>query len=114
MVVLVINSKAIPNAPKLIGMLDDAIYEVGYELKSVVINECITIAGKSTITEVVGEMQFEISPLSFYQVNPEQMLKLYDKVLEYAGLGPDGDLPDNAVILDLYCGCLLYTSLTDL
>lgn len=104
MVVLVINSKAIPNAPKLIGMLDDAIYEVGYELKSVVINECITIAGKSTITEVVGEMQFEISPLSFYQVNPEQMLKLYDKVLEYAGLGPDGDLPDNAVILDLYCG----------
>ena len=43
-------------------------------------------------------MKFEISPLSFYQVNPEQMKKLYGKVLEYA------DLKGDETVLDLYCG----------
>ena len=123
MVILVINGKAIPNAPKLIRMLDDAIsaipvYETGalagveFNLESVVVNinssktlegqilgeECITIAGKPTIMEEVGGLSFEISPLSFYQVNHAQMLRLYDKVLEYAALQGD------ETVLDLYCG----------
>ncbi len=123
MVILVINGKAIPNAPKLIRMLDDAIsaipvYETGalagveFNLESVVVNinlsktlegqilgeECITIAGKPTIMEEVGGLSFEISPLSFYQVNRAQMLRLYDKVLEYAALQGD------ETVLDLYCG----------
>ena len=123
MVILVINGKAIPNAPKLIRMLDDAIsaipvYETGalagveFNLESVIVNinssktlegqilgeECITIAGKPTIMEEVGGLSFEISPLSFYQVNRAQMLRLYDKVLEYAALQGD------ETVLDLYCG----------
>ena len=123
MVILVINGKAIPNAQKLVEMLDEAIYNVPvyeegplagveFNLESVVINvnkskkldgpilgeECITIAGKPTITEEVCGMKFEISPLSFYQVNREQMIKLYDKVLEYA------DLKGGETVLDLYCG----------
>ena len=123
MVILVINGKAIPNAQKLVEMLDEAIYNVPvyddgpmagveFSLESVVINvnksknlegpilgeECITIAGKPTITEEVSGMKFEISPLSFYQVNREQMVKLYDKVLEYA------DLKGGETVLDLYCG----------
>lgn len=121
MVILVINGKAIPNAQKLVKMLDDAIYNVPvydegplagveFNLESVVLNinkkntseilgeECITIAGKPTITEEVGGMTFEISPLSFYQVNREQMVKLYDKVIEYA------DLEGGETVLDLYCG----------
>ena len=118
MVVLVINGKAIPNAAKLIEMLDDRIYEAGYNLESVVLNinkkntseilgeECITIAGKPTIREVIGEMEFEISPLSFYQVNREQMVKLYDKVLEYAGISSSNSdaVPHGSTVLDLYCG----------
>lgn len=123
MVILVINGKAIPNAPKLIEMLDEAIYNVPvyedgplagveFNLESVIVNinksknlegqilgeECITIAGKPTITEEVGGLSFEISPLSFYQVNREQMVRLYDKVLEYASLKGD------ETVLDLYCG----------
>ena len=110
MVILVINGKGIPNAPKLIEMLDDAIYEAGFNLESVVINvnkkktseimgdECIPIAGKPTINEVVGDLTFEISPMSFYQVNPIQMEKLYDKALEYAAL------TGTETVLDLYCG----------
>ena len=123
MVILVINGKAIPNAPKLVEMLDDAIfnvpvYEEGplagveFNLESVVVNinksktldgpilgeECITIAGSPTIREEVGGLSFEISPLSFYQVNRQQMVKLYDKALEYASLKGD------ETVLDLYCG----------
>lgn len=121
MVILVINGKGIPNAAKLVQMLDDAIFEVPvyeegplagveFSLESVVVNinkkntsdvlgeECITIAGSPTIVEKVGDLEFEISPLSFYQVNPEQMEKLYGKVVEYA------DLKGGETVLDLYCG----------
>lgn len=121
MVILVINGKGIPNAAKLVQMLDDAIFEVPvyeegplagveFSLESVVVNinkrntsdvlgeECITIAGSPTIMEKVGDLEFEISPLSFYQVNPEQMEKLYGKVVEYA------DLKGGETVLDLYCG----------
>ena len=41
---------------------------------------------------------FEISPLSFYQVNPVQMEKLYSIALQYAGLTGKED------VWDLYCG----------
>ncbi|MBN7773522.1 23S rRNA (uracil(1939)-C(5))-methyltransferase RlmD [Clostridium aminobutyricum] len=117
MAILVVNGKGIPNSAKLVEMMDQAIYElppredgVEYNLESVVVNvkkkktpeimgdECIPVAGKSTILEVVGDMQYEISPLSFYQVNPVQMKVLYDKVLEYAQLTGEEN------VLDLYCG----------
>lgn len=118
MAILVINGKGLPNGEKLVYMMDDAIAELGpdpvtgveYSLESVIINinkkktseimgeDCITLAGKPTILEQAGKLNFEISPLSFYQVNPVQMVKLYDKALEYAGL------TGKETVLDLYCG----------
>ena len=117
MVILVVNGKGIPNAEKLVGMLDDAIYNlpptedgITYNLESVVLNvnkkksteifgeDCITIAGKPSIAEEVGDLRFEISPLSFYQVNPVQMEALYDRAIEYAAL------TGGETVLDLYCG----------
>ena len=44
------------------------------------------------------ELTFKISPLSFYQVNPIQMEKLYSLALEYAGL------TGCETVWDLYCG----------
>ena len=41
---------------------------------------------------------FRISPLSFYQVNPEQTQKLYSLALSYAGL------TGTETVWDLYCG----------
>ena len=118
MAILVINGKGIPNGEKLVYMMDDAIDElapnpetgVEFSLESVIVNinkkksseimgdECINLAGKPTIVEQVGTLSFEISPKSFYQVNPVQMVKLYDKALEYAGLTGE------ETVLDLYCG----------
>ena len=154
MVILVINGKGIPNISKLIEMLDDAIYEVGYSLESVVLNikrsvldkseskskkakrrkksgcdsrrdidknemifrsgeimgdENIIVAGKPVIVDRIGGLKFEISPSSFYQVNPVQVKRLYDKVREYCGFSPVGDRSctegeNKPVILDIYCG----------
>ncbi|MDY2960509.1 MAG: 23S rRNA (uracil(1939)-C(5))-methyltransferase RlmD, partial [Hornefia sp.] len=109
MVIFVINGKGIPNAQKLIDMLDEAVCKSGYLLESVILNinrnkketygeRNITLAGKPTIKETAGGMEFEISPLSFFQVNTAQMEKLYDLIADYAKLS------GGETILDLYCG----------
>jgi 23S rRNA (uracil1939-C5)-methyltransferase len=49
-------------------------------------NRNIKIYGKDTITDYIGKFRFDISPLSFFQVNPVQTEVLYGKALEYAGL----------------------------
>lgn len=59
---------------------------------------CRTIWGKDTITDYIGNVKYQINPLSFYQVNPEQTEKLYGKALEYAELNGD------ETVWDLYCG----------
>ena len=59
---------------------------------------CRTIWGRDTITDYIGNVKYQISPLSFYQVNPEQTEKLYNKALEYA------DLHGDETVWDLYCG----------
>ena len=54
--------------------------------------------GQSYITDSIGDISYQISPLSFFQVNPIQTEKLYGKALEYAGL------TGNETVWDLYCG----------
>lgn len=129
MVILTINGKGIPNMQKLAEMLDDAIYEAGYSLESIVLRnlkgEDTVAAGKTVIRDQIGDLTFEISPASFYQVNPVQTERLYNKVREYCGFaakdgaqvsgdaeaagsaGFDGrsrNAEAKPVILDLYCG----------
>lgn len=121
MVILTINGKGIPNMQKLAEMLDDAVYEAGYSLESIVLRnlkgEDTVAAGKNVIRDQIGDLTFEISPASFYQVNPVQTERLYDKVREYcgfsakAGAGDPSAMPEalqengeKPVILDLYCG----------
>ena len=57
-----------------------------------------TLWGRSTVTEELCGLRFELSPLSFFQINPPQAERLYAKALEYAS--PDGA----GTVLDLYCG----------
>lgn len=56
------------------------------------------IHGKSYIEEEINNLKFVISPTSFFQVNTEGMIRLYNKALEYAQISSDDS------ILDLYCG----------
>ncbi len=51
-----------------------------------------------TIKDKIGNITFEISARSFYQVNPTQTKVLYDKALDYANLS------GNETVIDAYCG----------
>lgn len=48
--------------------------------------------------ETEDRLMFKISPLSFYQINPVQMERLYAKALEFA------ELSGRETVWDLYCG----------
>ena len=61
-------------------------------------NEIHTIWGSDRIEDVLLGKRFEISPLSFYQVNPVQVEKLYSTAIEYAGL------TGNEEVWDICCG----------
>lgn len=58
----------------------------------------LTVWGKEHIEDIIGNMRYLISGESFYQVNAEQTVILYKKVLEFAGLKEGG------CVWDLYCG----------
>ena len=108
MAVIESGKKEIEGLDLLIGMLDDAVNEADefWSLESVALihkGKCHIVAGKPVIKEeIITEdgrcINYEISPQSFYQVNPEQMQKLYDKAAQYA------DLKGGEIVLDLYCG----------
>lgn len=58
----------------------------------------VTLWGKNSISEVLCGIRFEISAESFFQVNPVQTVKLYEKALEFAAL------TGKETVMDIYCG----------
>ena len=60
--------------------------------------ESKTLWGEDTISDYIGDFRFNISPLSFFQVNPMQTEVLYSKALEFA------ELTGNETVFDAYCG----------
>ena len=60
--------------------------------------EIVNLYGTGSIVDFIGSIQYQISPLSFYQVNPCQTERLYEVALEYAGL------TGAETVWDLYCG----------
>lgn len=106
MVVLVANGRKLPYLNELASVLKENIpgfktlvVNVNREKTNVILgNENRVIYGDGKINDNIGDLVFEISPLSFFQVNPVQTEVLYNKALEYAALG------ENDTVLDIYCG----------
>ena len=122
MVCLVVNAKKISYTDELVKKLTGAVNDynsVGklesgspgkIHLTSVVANintdrtnkilgnETFVISGQEYITDYIGNIKFQISAQSFYQVNPAQTEKLYNKALEFANLG------GGETVWDMYCG----------
>jgi len=74
-------------------------FNVNKEKGNVILgHKIVNLYGDGYIFDYIGDVQYRISPLSFYQVNPMQTEKLYKVALEYAGLS------GNEVVWDLYCG----------
>ena len=106
MVVLVANGRKLPYLNELASVLKENIpgfktlvVNVNREKTNVILgNENRVIYGDGKINDNIGDLVFEISPLSFFQVNPVQTEVLYNKALEYAALG------ENDTVFDIYCG----------
>ena len=105
MVCLVVNGKKLPKAERLIekliqieGMTSITI-SPNTRKDNVIMGDSYEILwGQGYITDYIGNVKYQISPLSFYQVNPVQTEKLYGLALEYA------DLKGDETVWDLYCG----------
>ena len=111
MVCVVVNGDSLPHVDSLIAHVKS----VEPELASLVLNintrrdnvimgfETKTLYGKDAIRDTItltngDTIAFDISANSFYQVNHDQMERLYSKALEYA------DLHGTEEVWDLYCG----------
>ena len=105
MVCLVINASRLPAQERLLeklipieGMTSISV-NINRKNTNVIMGERVkTLWGQPGITDYIGNVQYQISPLSFYQVNPVQTKKLYELALSYA------DLTGEETVWDLYCG----------
>lgn len=105
MVCLIINGKSLPHSEKLVEALRkiDGMTSISINCNTgrtnvILGRKTIVLWGQEYITDQIGEISYEISPVSFYQVNPVQTEKLYGLALEYA------DLHGEETVWDLYCG----------
>lgn len=106
MLTLVTRSREVPGLDELAARLRDAHPElvcVAHNVNPRVTNailggETRIIAGRDRMRDELLGCTFEISPVSFYQVNPEQTEILYRTAVEAARLRADD------VLLDTYCG----------
>ena len=101
----VINGEQLPHAEELIKSLleipgmTSISFSVNKDRTNVIMgNQIKHLYGPGYITDSIGPVAYRISPLSFYQVNPVQTEKLYETVLEFAGL------TGGETVWDLYCG----------
>lgn len=106
MVCLVCNGDRIPCEAEWVELLHreipglaSVLININREKTNVVLGKrCRTLWGKGTITDTLCGLSFELSPLSFYQVNPLQTERLYGEAARYAAL------TGKETLLDLYCG----------
>ncbi|GKV67045.1 MULTISPECIES: 23S rRNA (uracil(1939)-C(5))-methyltransferase RlmD [unclassified Sporosarcina] len=106
MAVLVTRQKKFPQKQAVVDLIRQEVPEVTSIMQNInfantnVImgNETVNLYGKDVIIDRIGDIEFEISARSFYQVNPVQTEVLYQQALDYAGL------TGNETVIDAYCG----------
>ncbi|MBE0450190.1 MAG: 23S rRNA (uracil(1939)-C(5))-methyltransferase RlmD, partial [Clostridia bacterium] len=81
--------------PKIVSVVQNINLDLG---PSVFGTENKILYGADSIVDHLGNLDFRISPLSFFQVNSEQALKLYETALEFASLTGE------ETVMDLYSG----------
>ena len=106
MIVLVTNGENLPHKEEFVDLMvknipgiKSVIQNINSKKTNVILGlESKTLWGEDTISDYIGDFRFNISPLSFFQVNPTQTEVLYGKALEYA------NLTGNEEVFDAYCG----------
>ncbi len=108
MVCLSVNAKSFPEGSEIASKLTAALQEVvsfyihfnTSKTNTVLSGEFRLVSGRKTLSDRIGDTVFEISPESFFQVNPGSTVRLYDKAFEYAFHDRTGPFS----LVDIYCG----------
>jgi 23S rRNA (uracil1939-C5)-methyltransferase len=107
MVCLVVNGRAkdlkhaeelVAELTKIEGMTSIVVNRNQEATNKILGTEIETLWGRDYIEDTIGNVRYQIGPLSFYQINPRQTRVLYGKALEFA------DLTGEETVWDLYCG----------
>ncbi|KGX90214.1 RNA methyltransferase [Pontibacillus halophilus JSM 076056 = DSM 19796] len=106
MVVIVTKTKKLPHQEEIINEIVETfpnvksiVHNVNNKRTNVILGEQTNVIyGDKYIHDKIGDVEFKISPKSFYQVNPVQTKTLYDQALKYA------DLKGHETVVDAYCG----------
>ena len=106
MVVVIFGSKDDEKISALLGALNEKFpqitslhYVINTKRNPTIYDlEVIHFSGKENMTEKIGEVNFKISPKSFFQTNTRQAEKLYKAALDFASL------TGNEIVYDLYTG----------
>ncbi|MBC5636286.1 MULTISPECIES: 23S rRNA (uracil(1939)-C(5))-methyltransferase RlmD [Ornithinibacillus] len=106
MVVIITRTKELPHAKEFIRELTETypnvksiIHNINPARTNVILGEKTKVLwGQEYIYDSIGSIRFAISAKSFYQVNPTQTKRLYEKALEYAAIGEED------TVIDAYCG----------
>lgn len=106
MVVLVTKKRRLPEKIATINAIRELVPNVtsimqnlnGLDTNVILGSETTLLWGKEVINDKIGDVSFEISARSFYQVNPLQTKVLYDQALTYA------NLTGKETVIDAYCG----------
>ena len=106
LLVFVTNGYLLPNAKKMIQEIYAAHPKImtfvqNVHLKKthlVLLDEEKILSGTGYIEDEIDSIRFRLSSKSFYQVNPKQMMKLYQKAIELAQITKDD------IVMDTYSG----------
>ena len=106
MCIIVTNERKIPKQDLLVQKLKENFLEIKTIVKNINLkntnvilgNENEILYGNGYIQDKLGNFTFNISPFSFYQINPIQTEKLYNLAITKAKLKKED------IVLDLYCG----------
>ncbi|WP_210364078.1 23S rRNA (uracil(1939)-C(5))-methyltransferase RlmD [Bacillus sp. REN3] len=105
-IVLITTKKELPKKDLIIEKIKKRLPEVNSivqnvngERTSVIFGkETSTLHGSDIIQETLGDLQFELSARTFFQLNPEQTVKLYNEAKAAA------QLTGKEKVVDAYCG----------
>ena len=104
MVTVATNTAVLPHADELrdalipLGVVSLWLNENKVRTNVILSDRFHLLYGKETLPDTLCGLTFELSPASFFQVNPVQTEKLYQTALDYAGLQAED------LLCDVYCG----------
>ncbi len=106
MAVIVLNGRELPREKELLAALQTEVpsltslcISVHTARGNVILGDSFQVVwGRDRLEDTLCGLKFSLSPLSFFQINPEQTEVLYQKALEFAGLR------GTETVADIYCG----------